>query len=118
MRMSGTRVLSAIGFTFLFALTAACGGSKPEAKAPTTDSADAPRVGSASPDLAAESTTPPASDPPKVETPAAASAANGSEIIPPFSTNKDLTPKAPTKGAKKATGAKKKKKPAATASNP
>lgn len=106
MRFSGSRALSAAGFSVLFALTAACGGSKPEAKVPTTDSADAPRVGSGAPDPSPEST----SEPPK--TTAVSSTNDGSDIIPPFTASKDppgAKKAAATKGAKKS-GAKPKKK--------
>jgi hypothetical protein len=121
MRSIGTKALGhlgAIGFSFLIALTAACGGTKSEAKAPTTASADAPRVGSGSPDLSPESTTTTSADPPK--SPAVASADNGSDIIPPFTAGKEpaaatgTTTKAAGKGSKKGAG-KPKKKAAKTA---
>jgi hypothetical protein len=98
MRSFGT----AIGFSFLIALTAACGGSKPEPKAPTTESAEVPRGGSSAPDPSPESTTEPPKSPP------VASGDNGSDIIPPFTagkepaTGKKSSPgKAPKKGAGK-----------------
>ena len=91
-------------------MTAACGGSKPEAKAPITEAADSSGVGSPAPAPVADGPTP---DLPKGI--AVASAENGSDIVPPFSTGKDAAaaPKksTPAKGGqKKATTAKPKKK--------
>jgi hypothetical protein len=116
MRSSGTRALnlaSAIGFSFLIALTTACGGSKPEAKAPSTSAAEVERVGSPSPDPSPESTTTP-TEPPKA---AVVSAENGSDIIPPFTATKEpaTTPKkAGGKGPKKGAAKPKKKQAKAT----
>lgn len=111
MRFSVSRALVGVGFSALFALTAACGGSKPEAKAPETEAANSASVGSPDPVPVADGPTP---DLPK-SIAADNSTANGSEIIPPFSGSKD-TPaapatgkKAPGKGGKK-TAAKPKKK--------
>lgn len=104
MRSPGSRALSAAGFSFLLALTAACGGSKPEAKAPGADSGEAARVGSSAPDLSPEST----SEAPRSA--AVASADNGSDIIPPFTSSKDPPKKATaTKAPKKAPARPKKK---------
>jgi hypothetical protein len=104
MRSFGAQALSAVGFSFLIALTAACGGSKPEAKAPAPDAAEAPRVGSDTPDPSSAST----SEPPKNT--AVASSDNGSDIIPPFTAGKEPATKkaAPAKGQKKAGKPKKK----------
>lgn len=107
MRSSGARALSAVGFFFLIALTAACGGSKQEAKAPAgepaADAVEVLRVGSSTPDPSSQSPT----EAPK---PAIVSAENGSDIVPPFTASKEPAKKAsPTKGAKKAPGKPKKK---------
>ena len=105
MQSSGSRALAALGFSVLFALTAACGGSKQEAKAPGGDPTDAPRVGSSAPDPAPESTTPEPAKPAAV-----ASADNGSDIIPPFTSSKEPAKKsAPGKSSKKAAAKPKKK---------
>jgi len=105
-----TRALAAAGFSFLFALTAACGGSAPEAKAPGADPTDAPRVGSSAPDPASDSSgTAVGTDAPKPTVAAVVSADNGSDIIPPFSSSKEPAKKSSSaKGSKK--GAKPKKK--------
>lgn len=103
-----TRSLVAAGFSILFALTAACGGSTPEAKAPGADATDAPRVGSSAPDPASDSSSPASADAPK-PTVAVASAENGSDIIPPFSASKEPATKKSGKSSKKS-GAKPKKK--------
>jgi hypothetical protein len=122
MRSFGTRALVAAGFSFLFGLTAACGGSAPEAKAPGGDPADMLRDGSGGPDLASDTanggTTPatPAADAPKPA--AVASSDNGSDIIPPFSAGKEPATKkgssaaGPGKASKKTAGKKPKKKAA------
>ncbi len=109
MRISSSRAFAAVGFSVLFALTAACGGSKPEAKAPTTKVAESTPVGSPAPAVSPEST----SEPPKDTTPS--STKDGSDIIPPFTAGKDPAA-APagkkstaTKGAKKGGGKPKKK---------
>lgn len=68
MRISGSRAFAAVGFSVLLALTAACGGSNPEAKAPTpppTEVAESTPVGSPAPAASPEST----SEPPKDTTP-------------------------------------------------
>ena len=104
MRSPCSRALSAAGFSLLFALTAACGGSKQEAKAPGADAAEAARVGSSAPDLSPEST----SEAPKNST--VASSDNGSDIIPPFTSSKEPAKKATApKGSKKAPAKPKKK---------
>jgi len=120
MRSSVPRALIALGFSTLFALTAACGGSAPEAKAPTVDPADALRGGSPTPDLAPESastTSASTAEPPK--TAAVSSTDNGSDIIPPFTSGKEpATSASPSKkGSKKTakTAGKKPKKKAAGA---
>ena len=107
MRPSCTRALAAVGFSFLFALTAACGGSKQEANAPSADAAAAPRVGSGAPDLTSPETTSATPEAPKNT--AVASADNGSDIIPPFSPAKD-TPSKKANPTKKKAGGKPKKK--------
>ncbi len=112
MRFSGARALATVGFSVLCALTAACGGSKSEAKAPTTEVAESTPVGSPAPALSPEST----SEPPKDTTPS--STADGSDIIPPFTAGKGATAgpaskKSTTKGAKKS-GKPRKKKGSAT----
>jgi hypothetical protein len=120
MRSSGTRALVALGFSVLFGLTAACGGSTPEAKAPGADPTDAPRVGSSAPDLTSDtsnaSTTPVAS-PEAPKATAVSSSDNGSDIIPPFTSGKDPAtkkagPGSAGKGSKKTAGKKPKKKAA------
>lgn len=110
MRISSSRAFAAVGFSVLFALTAACGGSKPEAKAPITEVAESTPVGSPAPAVSPEST----SEPPKDTTPS--STKDGSDIIPPFTAGKDPAA-APagkkstaTKGAKKGGGGKPRKK--------
>ncbi len=124
MRSFGTRVLVAAGFSVLFGLTAACGGSAPEAKAPVADPADALRGGSSTPDLTADTGS--ASTTPEAPKPAVVSADNGSDIIPPFSSGKEpatkksasastsaaASPGAAPKGSKKTAGKKPKKKAA------
>jgi hypothetical protein len=122
----GPRALAAAGFSVLLALTTACGGSHPEAKAPETEAAAGTPVGSVAPDPAPPAPDAPLPDPPKsvtADTAGASTDKNGSDIIPPFSTNKDGTPNAasstgntpkksgPAKGQKKK--GKPKKKPAA-----
>ncbi len=117
MRSFGTRALVAVGFSFLFGLTAACGGSAPEAKAPGGDPGDMLRAGSGAPDPTSDTAnagTTPAADAPKPA--AVASSDNGSDIIPPFSAGKEPATKkgspaaAPGKAAKKTAGKKPKKK--------
>ena len=104
-----TRSLVAAGFSLLFALTAACGGSTTEAKAPGADATDAPRIGSSAPDPASDSSgSAVGADAPK-PTVAVASADNGSDIIPPFSPSKEPATKKSGKSSKKS-GAKPKKK--------
>jgi len=116
MRSSVTRAVIALGFSSLFALTAACGGSAPEAKAPTADPADGLRGGSPAPDLAADSastSTTSATNPDPPKTTAVSSTDNGSDIIPPFTSGKEPANAAPSKkGAKKTAGKKPKKKAA------
>ena len=120
MRSSGTRALVALGFSFLLALTAACGGSAPEAKAPGVDATDTPRVGSNPLDLpsdAASGATTTAATPEPPKTSAVSSTDNGSDIIPPFTSGKDPAtkkgaPASPSKGSKKTAGKKPKKKAA------
>jgi hypothetical protein len=122
MRSSGTRALVALGFSLLFGLTAACGGSAPEAKAPTADATDASRVGSSVPDLTSD-TVNAGTTPEAPKTSAVSSADNGSDIIPPFTSGKDpatkkassastSAPASPGKGSKKTAGKKPKKKAA------
>ncbi len=120
MRSSGMRALVGVGFSFLFALTAACGGSTPEAKAPGADPTDAPGVGSSAPDLTSDTANAgPTPEPPK--TTAVSSTENGSDIIPPFSSGKEpatkkassastSAPATPGKGSKRTAGKKPKKK--------
>ncbi len=105
-----TRALAAAGFSFLFALTAACGGAKPEAKSPGANADGAPGVGSSAPDLVSDnSAAAAAADAPK-PTVAVVSADNGSDIIPPFSSSKEPAKKSSNaKGSRKG-GAKPKKK--------
>lgn len=116
MRSSVTRALVALGFSVLFGLTAACGGSAPEAKAPAVDTTDSARVGSTAPDLTSDTasadTTPEA---PK--TTAVSSTDNGSDIIPPFTSGKEPATKkagaaSPGKAPKKTAAKKRKKKTA------
>ena len=110
MRSSVTRAVIALGFSSLFALTAACGGSAPEAKAPTADPADGLRGGSSAPDLPTDTA---ASNPEPPKTTAVSSTDNGSDIIPPFTSGKEPANAAPSKkGAKKTAGKKPKKKAA------
>jgi len=73
--------------TLLVLSLAACGGSKQEAKAPTTDSADVPRDGSPTPG-ADVSVDPPVSKAEPVKTTAVSNTADGSDIIPPFTADK------------------------------
>ena len=109
MRISSSRAFAVVGSSVLFALTAACGGSKPEAKAPTTEVAESTPVGSPAPAVSAEST----SEPPKDTTPS--STKDGSDIIPPFTAGKDPAEASAgkkstaTKGAKKGGGKPRKK---------
>ena len=72
-----TRALAAAGFSVLFALTAACGGAAPEAKAPSADATGAPRVGSSGPDRHQTRRAPASTEAPK-PTVAVVSAENGS----------------------------------------
>ncbi len=102
-----TRALAAAGFSVLFALSAACGGSAPEAKAPGADATGAPRVGSSAPDTASDVGAAPASTEAPKPTVAVVSAENGSDIIPPFSASKEPATKKSAKSSKK--GSKKKK---------
>lgn len=107
-----TRALAAAGFSFLFALTAACGGSTPEAKAPGADPTAAPGVGSSAPDPASDSAMAGVgADAPKPTVAAVVSADNGSDIIPPFTSSKSpaTTKKASAAKASKKTSGKKKK---------
>lgn len=105
-----TRSLAAAGFSLLFALTAACGGSTPEAKAPGADATDAPRVGSSAPDPVSDGSGSAASaDAPKPTLAAVVSAENGSDIIPPFSASKEPATKKSGKSSKKSGGKPKKK---------
>jgi hypothetical protein len=119
MRLFGTRALVAAGFSFLFGLTAACGGSAPEVKAPGSDPADMLRVGSAAPDLTSDTANAGTTPAPEAAKPAAVSSSdNGSDIIPPFSAGKEPATKkgssaaAPGKASKKTAGKKPKKKAA------
>jgi hypothetical protein len=98
--------LATAGFSVLFALTAACGGSQKEAKAPGGDPTDPAAVGSSSPAPIPETTTP---EPPKPT--AVASADNGSDIIPPFTSSKEPAAKkaSPAKTSKKGPAKPKKK---------
>jgi hypothetical protein len=122
MRSFGTRALVAVGFSFLFGLTAACGGSAPEAKAPGGDPADMLRVGSGAPDLTSDTANAGTTPAPEAPKPAAvASSDNGSDIIPPFSAGKEPATKkgssaaasgASGKPSKKTAGKKPKKKAA------
>lgn len=110
MQHRGTRALAAAGFSVLFALTAACGGSAPEAKAPGVD----PIVGSTAPDPASDTSTTgaPAPAPADAPKPAVVSAENGSDIIPPFSSSKasPATKKSSAAKSSKKSSAKPKKK--------
>ena len=119
MRSFGTRALVAVGFSFLVGLTAACGGSAPEAKTPGGDPGDMLRAGSGAPDPTSDTAnagTTPAADAPKPAP--VASSDNGSDIIPPFSARKEPATKkgapaaAPGKAGKKTAGKKPKKKAA------
>ena len=107
------RLLTTLGFSGLIALTAACGGSKQEAKAPTTEAAESQPVGSITPDLSPQGGTAKESLPEPPKSVAVSSTENGSDIIPPFSGGKD--PASPKKsggggkGTKKAGGKPKKK---------
>lgn len=114
MRSIGTRALVAVGFSFLFGLTAACGGSAPEAKAPGGDPADMLRVGSGAPDLTSDTDNAGTTPAPEAPKPAAVSSSdNGSDIIPPFSAGKEpATKKGSGKPSKKTAGKKPKKKAA------
>jgi hypothetical protein len=109
MQHRALRALAAAGFTVLFALTAACGGSAPEAKAPGSDPTNAPRVGSSAPDQASDTSVSSASTEAPKPAVAVASADNGSDIIPPFSSSKEPATKKSAKSSKKS-GAKPKKK--------
>jgi hypothetical protein len=95
--------------SFFLVLIAACGGSQPEPKTPTTDSADLVRDGSSAPDPTAAASLP-ATDTPKsepVKTSAVSNTADGSDIVPPFTSS---TPDQDKKAAPKPTKKKKKKK--------
>jgi hypothetical protein len=111
MSLSPTRALVSAGFAVLVAMTAACGGSQTEAKAPATDVAESTGVGSPVPDLAPDGTSAGSSDsaknPAPVKTSAVSSTDNGSDIIPPFSSSKSPA----TTSAKKSTKSGKKSKP-------
>lgn len=111
MRFCGTHPIAVLGFSLIFA-TAACGGSRPEPKAPATEAAsaetEAPRDGSPVPDPAADAPKDPASQPAAAPKPAG-SADDGSDIIPPFSSSKAPATAAP-KTPKKKGGKKAKKK--------
>ena len=104
-----TRSLAAAGFALLFAFTAACGGSTPEAKAPGADATDAPRVGSSAPDPMSDGSGSAASTNAPKTSVAVASADNGSDIIPPFSPSKEPATKKSGKSSKKSGGKPKKK---------
>ena len=109
---SSIRALAALGFSGLIALTTACGGSKPEAKAPTTEAAESQPVGSITPDLSPQGGTSKETLPEPPKSVAVSSVANGSDIIPPFTAGKDPTSsgsKKPAKVQKKAGGKPKKK---------
>ncbi len=109
--------------SLLFAFTVACGGSNPEPKAPTTDSADpAPAAADPAPAPAADKTPdPPKSEP--VKTSAVSNTKDGSDIVPPFTANKDDPPSTTTTStaskddAKPAAPAKKKGKSKAKKKN-
>jgi hypothetical protein len=112
MQFPAPRSVAAVGFSFLLALTTACGGSKHEAKAPLVEVAAGEGSGSPNPDPSPDSATTaskastPTDPPPK---PAVVSAENGSDIIPPFSSKKEPAKKSsPAKGQKKAGKPKKK----------
>jgi hypothetical protein len=116
---SVSRSLVAVGFTCLLALVGACGGTKQEAKAPSTDAADTLRDGSSAPDPQASLTgadmpTPSKADPPKsepIKTTAVSNTADGSDIVPPFTASASPEPeKKPAKTSKKKGQAKNKKK--------
>ena len=113
MQHRATRAFAAAGFSLLFALTAACGGSAPEAKVPGADPTDAPRVGSSAPDPASDSSTAGVgADAPKPTVAAVVSADNGSDIIPPFSSSKEPATKKSAKSSKKSGSKPAKKKKA------
>jgi hypothetical protein len=113
MQHRAVRGFAAAGFAVLFALTAACGGSAQEAKAPGVDPA---AVGSAAPDPVSDTSTTGAVASAPAEAPKAAvvSAENGADIIPPFSSSKAAPEKKKSGGAKasKKSSAKPKKKTA------
>jgi hypothetical protein len=110
MQHRAVRALAAAGFSMLFALTAACGGSTPEAKAPGSDPTDAPRVGSSAPDQVSDTSVSSATTEAPKPTPAVASADNGSDIIPPFSSSKEPATKKSGKSTTKKSAAKPTKK--------
>ena len=113
MRFSVSRALAAAGFAALLALTAACGGSSPAPKDPSSAPADETRVGSNAPDQAPVNTPEVLPDPPK----SIAAAPAGGEIIPPFTTAKEGPASKKTSGAAakpKKTAGKPKKKGAPT----
>lgn len=131
----GSKILTGVGFSVLFSLAAACGGTKQEAKAPEADTTDSAKTGSSGSDPAEaallkdapaptsqKDTTPqPTNDPPKGTT--KSSTADGSDIVPPFSGGSAAatTASADTKASKSGKtkkGTKKKKKGDATAMNP
>jgi hypothetical protein len=123
MRSFGTRALIVVGFSFLFGLAAACGGSAPEAKAPGGDPADMLRVGSGDPDPTSDPANAGTTPAPEAPKPAAVSSSdNGSDIIPPFSAGKEPATKKGSSAAapgtssgkpsKKTAGKKPKKKAA------
>jgi hypothetical protein len=87
MRLMSTRILTTLGFSFCFAAMTACGGTKHDAKAPTTTSAEAPRGGSsATPDPSTTNANakPEAPAAPVGSAAAASTKEDGSDIIPPF----------------------------------
>lgn len=104
MQTFSARALVTLGFSFLLALTAACGGSHSEAKSPSVEVAETTGVGSITPVPSPDGS--PTSEPPKA---AVVSSDNGSDIIPPFSSSKEpAVKKSPAKSPKKAGGKKKK----------
>ncbi len=106
MPQSVSRPLVALAFPFVLALIGACGGTKEEAKAPTTEAAETPRDGSSAPDQATAAALPAPAEGTKsepVKTSAVSNTADGSDIVPPFTASKEPDKKAaPTKTAKTA----------------
>ncbi|HEY8074024.1 MAG TPA: hypothetical protein VIF62_07945 [Labilithrix sp.] len=97
--------------SFFLVLIAACGGSQPEAKTPTTDSADVVRDGSSAPDPSVAAASLPPTETPKAEpvkTSAVSNTADGSDIVPPFTASSpDQDKKATPKASKKKKSKKK-----------